>query len=310
MAADAVDLLMARAPRPHRARRRLRDLGRPTDASSSRPPTRWRRCPRPHGVFAMLGNHDDDRDMPAALDGARLHGAARRADADHDPRRAARPVGIRYWTRKRRRHRAASSRGASANLDPARPHAVAPDRSGGARSVPLMLSGHTHGGQIVLPGLGAIAAREFPVVAGRARRDTRRVFVSRGVGTVYIPVRVNCPPEVAVLTLAAGRGRRRADARAQACTHEATAVEPPLARQHEPDRVGIERGAPLRGCAPPASPRCRRRAPARPPAGRSARASSSPFTGGRSRRSPSRRARGPVAARRRRETPAAATGGC
>ena len=64
-----------------------------------------------------------------------------------------------------------------------------------------MLSGHTHGGQIVLPGLGAIAAREFPVVAGSARRDATAVFVSRGVGTVYLPVRLNCPPEVAVLTL-------------------------------------------------------------------------------------------------------------
>jgi predicted MPP superfamily phosphohydrolase len=27
------------------------------------------------------------------------------------------------------------------------------------------------------------------------------MFVSRGVGTVYVPIRVNCPPEVAVLTL-------------------------------------------------------------------------------------------------------------
>jgi predicted MPP superfamily phosphohydrolase len=27
------------------------------------------------------------------------------------------------------------------------------------------------------------------------------MFVSRGVGTVYVPVRINCPPEVAVLTL-------------------------------------------------------------------------------------------------------------
>jgi predicted MPP superfamily phosphohydrolase len=27
------------------------------------------------------------------------------------------------------------------------------------------------------------------------------MFVSRGVGTVYVPVRLNCPPEVAVLTL-------------------------------------------------------------------------------------------------------------
>ena len=64
-----------------------------------------------------------------------------------------------------------------------------------------MLSGHTHGGQIVLPGIGAVAAREFPVVAGFAQREGTSIFVSRGVGTVYVPVRINCPPEVAVLTL-------------------------------------------------------------------------------------------------------------
>ena len=38
-------------------------------------------------------------------------------------------------------------------------------------------------------------------VAGAARREATAIFVSRGVGTVYIPVRVNCPPEVALLTL-------------------------------------------------------------------------------------------------------------
>jgi predicted MPP superfamily phosphohydrolase len=64
-----------------------------------------------------------------------------------------------------------------------------------------ILSGHTHGGQVVLPVIGAVAAREFPVIAGRGRRDATEIFVSRGIGTVYIPVRVNCPPEVAVLTL-------------------------------------------------------------------------------------------------------------
>jgi predicted MPP superfamily phosphohydrolase len=64
-----------------------------------------------------------------------------------------------------------------------------------------VISGHTHGGQIVLPAVGAVAAREFPVIAGLERRDGTSIFVSRGVGTVYVPVRINCPPEVAVLTL-------------------------------------------------------------------------------------------------------------
>ena len=70
-----------------------------------------------------------------------------------------------------------------------------------ALDVPLVLSGHTHGGQVVLPVVGAIAAQKFPVVAGLARRDNTTMFVSRGVGTIYLPVRINCPPEVAVLTL-------------------------------------------------------------------------------------------------------------
>jgi predicted MPP superfamily phosphohydrolase len=55
---------------------------------------------------------------------------------------------------------------------------------------------------VIVPGVGAIAGRKFPVLAGTATRDNTTIFVSRGVGTVYVPVRINCPPEVAVLTLA------------------------------------------------------------------------------------------------------------
>lgn len=153
----------------------------------------------PHGVFAVLGNHDDDHDMPAAL--ARngftvLRDARTRVVVRGEPLDLA---GIRFWTR-RVQDITRVIRGASPNLillahTPSRlPEAA-------ALAVPLMLSGHTHGGQIVLPGLGAVAAREFPVIAGSARRENTTVFVTRGVGTVYIPVRLNCPPEVAVLTI-------------------------------------------------------------------------------------------------------------
>jgi len=72
-----------------------------------------------------------------------------------------------------------------------------------ALNIPLVLSGHTHGGQVVLPIVGALAAQKFPVVWGIGRRDRTTMFVSRGVGTIYLPVRVNCPPEVAILTLQA-----------------------------------------------------------------------------------------------------------
>ena len=51
------------------------------------------------------------------------------------------------------------------------------------------------------PGVGAVARRRFPVLEGLGSRDNTSIFVSRGMGTVYVPVRINCPPEVAVITL-------------------------------------------------------------------------------------------------------------
>jgi predicted MPP superfamily phosphohydrolase len=153
----------------------------------------------PNGVIAVLGNHDDDRDMPAALVArgfavlrdARTQLAIRGERVDF--------VGIRYWTR-RVVDIAHVLHGASPNVILL---AHTPKRltEAVALSIPLMLSGHTHGGQIVLPGLGPIAAREFPVIAGSARRENTTAFVSRGVGTVYVPIRLNCPPEVAILTI-------------------------------------------------------------------------------------------------------------
>jgi predicted MPP superfamily phosphohydrolase len=73
-----------------------------------------------------------------------------------------------------------------------------------ALNVPAVLSGHTHGGQVVIPGVGAVARRRFPILAGLGSRDNTSIFVSRGIGTVYVPVRINCPPEVAIVSLARG----------------------------------------------------------------------------------------------------------
>jgi predicted MPP superfamily phosphohydrolase len=53
---------------------------------------------------------------------------------------------------------------------------------------------------VVLPGVGAVK-NDFPVLAGFTTQLNSSLFVSRGVGTVYVPVRINCPPDVAVLTL-------------------------------------------------------------------------------------------------------------
>jgi predicted MPP superfamily phosphohydrolase len=153
----------------------------------------------PHGVIAILGNHDDEREMPAALAAkgftvlkdARTRLAIRGEVMDF--------AGIRFWTYK--------VADIAHVLRGTVPHTIllahTPKRLLEAQqlAVPAVLSGHTHGGQIVLPGIGAVAAREFPVISGIEQRQGTTIFVSRGVGTVYVPVRINCPPEVAVLTL-------------------------------------------------------------------------------------------------------------
>ncbi len=153
----------------------------------------------PNGSFAVLGNHDDDRDMPAAL--AKQHFTVLK---DQHTRLTIRGepldiIGIRYWTR-RIPHLTQVFQGAGPNAillahDPRRLAQAA------QLGVPLVLSGHTHGGQIVLPGLGTLTKKDFPVLAGFTRQTNTSLFVSRGVGTVYVPVRINCPPDVAVLTL-------------------------------------------------------------------------------------------------------------
>lgn len=67
----------------------------------------------------------------------------------------------------------------------------------------MMLSGHTHGGQLRVPWLGATPfapVRDQRFVAGLHRWNERWIHVTKGVGTVY-GVRINCPPEVSCLTL-------------------------------------------------------------------------------------------------------------
>jgi predicted MPP superfamily phosphohydrolase len=153
----------------------------------------------PNGVFAILGNHDDDRDMPAAL-------ARRKFVVLKDQRTRVEIrgemvdlVGIRFWTRRAADiARVLKGSGETTLLlahDPRRLVEAA------SLSVPAVLSGHTHGGQIVMPGVGAIARSRFPILQGLGRRENTSIFVSRGIGTVYVPVRINCPPEVAVITL-------------------------------------------------------------------------------------------------------------
>ncbi|HEX6309795.1 MAG TPA: metallophosphoesterase [Longimicrobiales bacterium] len=81
----------------------------------------------------------------------------------------------------------------------------------GIDRVDLILSGHTHGGQVRLPVIGAVvnsAHHDELYEAGVRRRPWTQVYTSRGIGTSSLPVRFLTRPEVAVLTLT-GRPRPR-----------------------------------------------------------------------------------------------------
>jgi predicted MPP superfamily phosphohydrolase len=75
------------------------------------------------------------------------------------------------------------------------------------QAVALMLSGHSHGGQIRLPLLGALVlpplARKY--VKGWFQLGRMQLHVNRGIGTIGVPFRFDCPPEITSITLRAGK---------------------------------------------------------------------------------------------------------
>lgn len=69
--------------------------------------------------------------------------------------------------------------------------------------VELTLSGHTHGGQVVLPGVGALytSSRYGDRFLAGWVEGPARGYVSRGLGVTNIPVRINCPAELTIIDL-------------------------------------------------------------------------------------------------------------
>jgi len=70
--------------------------------------------------------------------------------------------------------------------------------------VTLTLAGHTHGGQVYVPLLGrpAVPSKFWQRYAmGHIVEDARHLFVTSGIGTSGLPVRVGTPPEVSILQL-------------------------------------------------------------------------------------------------------------
>lgn len=165
-------------------------------------------------TFAVMGNHDggvwarehhgdaDHKKVDRLLELAGielLHNRGRRVIVRDQELNLA-GVGD-LWAREIEAERA------FAELDERRPTVLLshnPDSKGEFRRFhwDLMLSGHTHGGQIVLPFAGPkyapVVDKRF--VAGLGAWEGRQIYVTRGVGSLY-GVRFRCRPEVTVLEL-------------------------------------------------------------------------------------------------------------
>jgi predicted MPP superfamily phosphohydrolase len=160
-----------------------------------------------HGVFAVLGNHDHHRGAHIVLDGLRrasirvlmnkglgltvgdssifLGGIDSVSAGQPNPRAA-------FSARKNE----------AVSLAPIHePDYI--DQLSRLVQVDLQLSGHTHGGQVRIPGLGAIILPPWgdTCVEGLYRVGSSQVYTSRGIGIIGVPFRFNCPPEVTEITL-------------------------------------------------------------------------------------------------------------
>jgi len=72
--------------------------------------------------------------------------------------------------------------------------------------VPLLLAGHTHGGQVRLPIIGSIVESSDygdRYVMGHVFENNHNLFVTTGIGTSIMPVRFGVPPEIVMLTVKA-----------------------------------------------------------------------------------------------------------
>jgi uncharacterized protein len=162
----------------------------------------------PDGVIAILGNHDYEHDPAKVAAWLRSTGARVLINecvviAKGDARLGI--GGVDDWT-----YGEIDPHGGCASLPPDVPRIVLSHNPDGVLElastarVDLVLSGHTHGGQIVLPWLGA-PARHCTVcsassASGWVARAPVRLYVTTGVG-VLLPLRINCPAEVLIVRL-------------------------------------------------------------------------------------------------------------
>lgn len=163
----------------------------------------------PLGTYAVLGNHDwhyDGRRVAKALQAAGI------GVLEDEAARIAR-AGDAFWIAgladdtKRR----PDGVKALAAVPPGAPVVMLMHDPAAMDQVPqwaaLSLAAHTHGGQVYLPWLfpPLTPGRAGPEYAyGRIAIDDKPLFVTGGIGTSILPIRINMPPEIVILTLSHG----------------------------------------------------------------------------------------------------------
>jgi predicted MPP superfamily phosphohydrolase len=162
--------------------------------------------------YAIMGNHDAQVGSGAITDALHTHGIPVLADSSVPLERDGKRVwlaGIRDVLEQRPDLAAALPAGRRPDSEPVILLAHEPDFADYAlgRQVDLVLSGHTHGGQILLPFLPPLFLPDMGTkyVHGWFRlRDGMQLYVNRGIGAVNLPFRFRCPPEITVITLQPG----------------------------------------------------------------------------------------------------------
>ncbi len=161
----------------------------------------------PDGVLAVLGNHDYPHRLCRLREVLQNAGVRELRNSAHTLRRATAAlhfVGVDtsgcYHDDLPAAMRGLPAEGAAILLAHEPDFA---DFSSATGRFDLQLSGHSHGGQLRFPAIGALyyprRARKYPL--GLYQVNEMKLYTNRGVGQAHIPLRLNCRPEVSVFDL-------------------------------------------------------------------------------------------------------------
>jgi predicted MPP superfamily phosphohydrolase len=156
------------------------------------------------GTYAILGNHDWIYDGFAVADALREVGITVLENENLRIKTHAGDIGLIGLADDR--SRVTDWNAAFAGLEENLPKIIMAHDPASFLEMPdidsLMVCGHTHGGQIRLPFVGALANSSRAPLAwsrGLNRKKSAQLLVTAGLGTGIVPVRIDCPPEYCVL---------------------------------------------------------------------------------------------------------------